>query len=133
MANKARVLIINSNIELIYAFEDWLLNEGCITKSVQVYDLKTKRVRLKNILREFNPDVILYDVSIPYEDNWSFFKKISNIEEAKNLRFVITTTNKRALDKMVGPTNTTEILGKPFDLKEMEEAIRKKTNREVEA
>lgn len=125
MTSKKRILIINSNIELIQAFEDWLLNANCITKSIQTFDLKINKIRLKNILVEFKPDIILYDVAIPYEENWNFYKKISNIEEAKNLRFVLTTTNKRALESLVGPTNTTEILGKPFEIKEMKDILKR--------
>jgi two-component SAPR family response regulator len=84
---------------------------------------------LKEMLLEFKPDAILYDVSIPYDENWKFFRKISNFEEAKNIKFILTSTNKRNLEKIVGPTNSIEILGKPFDLEELAKAIKIATNR----
>jgi two-component SAPR family response regulator len=123
MKEKCRILIINSNIELIQAFEEWVSYKGCLTHSLQIYDLKTGRVDLKKELRKFNPDIILYDVSIPYKENFDFFKKITEFDEAKDCKFILTTTNKRALDAIVGKTKALEVLGKPFDLDEVEKLI----------
>ena len=46
-------------------------------------------------------------------------------EQMKGRRFVLTTTNKRALDGMVGSTNTIEIIGKPYDLDQVVKAVKK--------
>ena len=39
--------------------------------------------------------------------------------------FVLTTTNKPALDALVGPTDALEIIGKPFDLDQLVAAVRR--------
>jgi hypothetical protein len=38
--------------------------------------------------------------------------------------FVITTTNKPALDQLVGENEAIEIIGKPYDLQQVVEAVR---------
>lgn len=123
MNAKAKVLVINSNIELMQALESWLADIGCITKSVQIFDLKTKKINFKNILLSFKPTIIIYDVSIPYDENWNFFLKITSLSITKEIKFIVTTTNKKALESLVGPTNTYEIIGKPFDIVEVENLI----------
>ena len=42
----------------------------------------------------------------------------------KGRPFVITTTNKPALDKLVGETEALEIIGKPYDLAQVVDAVR---------
>ena len=40
------------------------------------------------------------------------------------LQFVLTTTNKPALDKLVGETEALEVIGKPYDLRQVVDAVR---------
>jgi hypothetical protein len=42
----------------------------------------------------------------------------------RGLRFIITTTNKPALDRLVGDTEALEIIGKPYDLQRVTDAVR---------
>jgi hypothetical protein len=39
-------------------------------------------------------------------------------------QFVLTTTNKPALEKLVGETDALEIIGKPYDLRQVVAAVR---------
>ena len=128
MKEKKRILIINSNIELIIALEEWLHSNNCETMGAQIYDLKNDLVDISTLLNNFKPDAIIYDVSIPYEENWKFFKHLTNESVAKNYQFIVTTTNKQALEKFVGKTNTFEIIGKPFELEELEKIITNESN-----
>ena len=65
-------------------------------------------------LRNVRPQAVIYNVSLPYEASWQEFLQVR--EALPDCPFVVTTTNKRALDELVGPTNTIEIIGKPYDL-----------------
>jgi hypothetical protein len=70
--------------------------------------------------------VTIYDISVPYEDNWTFFQMLRKLPEAQNRAFIVTTVNKRVLDRRIGPTDTIEIPGgRADDLAEGHEAVEK--------
>jgi CheY-like chemotaxis protein len=132
MMPRIKAIIINNNFELIQLLDELLTSEGFETRTFQTFDLKTGKVNLQDILKEFKPVVVLYDVAIPYEENYMFFEKIKETvsSELKNTRVILTTTNKDALEEIVGKTNAIEVWGKPFDfdLQELLENLRKEIN-----
>jgi hypothetical protein len=70
---------------------------------------------------------VVYDIAFPYEENWQFF--ITQILGANVLpasHFVLTTINKGVLDKLVGPTPTIELVGKPFDIDALVHAVQQR-------
>ncbi len=69
------------------------------------------------------PDVIVFDVSFPYDLNWQRCREFHAVESARHIPVVVTTTNKRALEEIVGPTPTLEIVGKPYDLRVLADAV----------
>jgi hypothetical protein len=74
--------------------------------------------------------VVVYDIAVPYEDNWTFFQTLKKLPETRNRRFVVTTVNKRALDQRVGQTDAVEIRGgRADDLDPVVEAVQKQVKR----
>jgi hypothetical protein len=49
---------------------------------------------------------------------------VRSSEPVQQCRFVLTTTNKPALDTLVGETEALEIIGKPYDLDRVTAAVR---------
>lgn len=70
------------------------------------------------------PRVFVYDISIPYDRNWKFLELLLTSDAMRGRHVVVTTTNKRALDELVGPTHALEIIGKPYDLDQIVKAVR---------
>jgi DNA-binding response OmpR family regulator len=64
------------------------------------------------------------DVSPPYEESWNLLRLLRDTEALRRRVFVLTTTNKRVLEDLVGPTEAYEIVGKPFDMAEVARAVR---------
>ena len=87
-------------------------------------DLKKGIVDFAKYVDKHNPEVVIFDISPPYDANWTFLRLVRNLEPVKGRQFVITTTNKPALDKLVGETEALEIIGKPYDLLQVVEAVR---------
>ena len=74
---------------------------------------------------EHRPSVFVYDIPIPYEQHWAFLHRMAASDAMKGCRIVLTTTNKQALESMVGPSGAMEVLGKPYDLDQIVSAVEK--------
>lgn len=124
MEEKRRITIIDSDPGIIEFLQDLFQSEGYTTQTANIREIKTGEVNFESFIREFDPNVVLYDVGFPFKQNWDYFKSLRENEIMKDRRTVITTTNKRALDELVGEdTHAMEIIGKPFDIENMINAV----------
>ena len=74
-------------------------------------------------IAKHRPDVVVFDISFPYEHNWNRCKEFLEVHHTDKIPVVLTTTNERALTEMVGPNPTIEIIGKPYDLQRLAHAV----------
>ena len=117
------VAVINTSDDIVTLLRQVLDDEGYRSVSAHIPDIKQGREDLVAFLEEHDPRVIIYDIGPPYEENWTFFRLIQDLDAVKGRRFVVTSTNKRALEEQVGPTDVIELVGKPYDLEEIVQAV----------
>ena len=87
-------------------------------------DLKRGTVDFGRFVTKHRPDVVIFDISPPYAENWDFFKTLRDGAAMAGRGLVLTTTNKMRLDETVGDDSEAfEIVGKPFDLDQIKSAI----------
>jgi DNA-binding response OmpR family regulator len=87
-------------------------------------DLKKGRIDFARYLGQHDPDVVIFDISPPYKENWDFFKTLRDAKEMEGRGLVLTTTNKARLDETVGKDSAAfEVVGKPYDLDQINFAI----------
>jgi DNA-binding NarL/FixJ family response regulator len=89
-----------------------------------VTDFKSGAVDVTKYLAEHDPSVIIYDISIPYDKNWAFLRLLLDSESMRGRKVVLTTTNKKRLEELVGKTDAFEIVGKPYDLEQIVGAVK---------
>lgn len=124
---KPVVAIINTSIELIEALSYAMQQVGYDTVTVTVYELKHKLKTLHDVFKIKRPHVIVYDVALPYQENWNFLQNMKGANEIEDAHVIITTTNKKALETLIGHKTQafeiTGVVGKPFDLDDILHAV----------
>ena len=93
-------------------------------------DLKKGVVDFVKYMDEHNPEVVIFDLSPPYDENWQFFKTMRDSPVMNGRGVVLTTTNKNRLDEVLGEDSCAlEVVGRPKDLREIDVAIQSETRR----
>src|SRR4051794_24098297 len=105
------IAVINSNDDLVQLLRDELARAGFTVVTAHVREFKSGHEDFSAFLSGHKPDVVVYDISVPYEENWSFFQNVRSVPEAQDRHVVVTTVNKRVLEERVGPTGAIEIQG----------------------
>jgi hypothetical protein len=77
-------------------------------------DLRKGIVNFGRYLDKHNPEVVIFDLSPPYDENWKFFKTMRDAEAMQGRGVVLTTTNKNRLDEVLGEdSRALEVVGRP--------------------
>jgi CheY-like chemotaxis protein len=122
-AGKVVVAIFNTNPEVLDLVREALQDAGYATVVAHVDDLKRGRIDLVQFVEQHHLDCIVYDVAPPYDTNWTFLRLMRSSKVMQGRAFVVTTTNKKALDELIGPSDTVELLCKPYDLEQIVQAV----------
>src|SRR5262249_48369744 len=70
-----------------------------------------------------HPDVVVFDIALPYEANWELCASLRK-DPRVGVPFVLTTTNRAAVERLTSAREVVEILGKPYDLDQFAQAVR---------
>jgi DNA-binding response OmpR family regulator len=122
---KPGVALINASDDTVEMVQRMLSASGidCLT-GCHFADLKKGNVDFGQFLAKYDPQVVIFDISPPYAENWKFFKTLRDAKSMGGRGLVLTTTNKDRLDEIVGEDSTAiEIVGKPYDLQQITAAI----------
>ena len=121
---KPIIAVFNSSDDTVEMLRTALEADGLHTVSGHIGELKKGELDFVAFIEHHRPAVIVYDISLPYDTNWNFLKLVRSSQPAQGCRFILTTTNKPALDKLVGENEALEIIGKPYDLERVITAVR---------
>jgi CheY-like chemotaxis protein len=117
------VAVFNASSDTVTLLRDALDAAGFRTVVCHIPEIKQGGVDLIEFVERHAPSVFVYDISPPYDSNWRFLRLVRSSGAVQDLPFVITTTNKPALDSLVGDTEAIEVIGKPYDLQEIVAAV----------
>jgi DNA-binding response OmpR family regulator len=103
--------VVNSNDDLVGVLKDTLERKGFSVVTAHVRDFRTGPRDFGAFLDKHNPSVVIYDIAIPYEENWAFLQTLREHHETQRTSFVVTTVNHRVLTERVGPNEAIELQG----------------------
>ena len=127
------VAVVNTNDDLVSVIRDALIGEGFNVVTAHIRDIKAGRHDFSAFLREHDPAIVIYDLAIPYEDNWTFLQTLRQVREAQNRRFILTTVNKRVLEQRIGRQDVIELQGgRADDLDPLLDHVKKLTASSVD-
>ena len=119
------ITVLNSSAETIEILKIALEEQGYAVSTGHVADVKKGQLDVIDFVAEHQPDVIIYDVAIPYEENWRFLRLLQSSEALKDAKWVITTTHRKRLEELVGECGDVyEVVGKPYDLIQITNAVK---------
>jgi CheY-like chemotaxis protein len=123
------VAVINTSEETAEVMEMALEAEGWSTARGYCIDFKRSRKDLSEFLAQHDPTVIVWDIALPYEENWEYFKTVRKLPAMEERPVVLTTTNSRIVRELVGEVPILELVDKPFSLNELTSAVRRALER----
>jgi DNA-binding NtrC family response regulator len=121
----AVVAVINSNADTVEMLRVFLQQYGFECVTAHVDDIKRGALDFPRFLEEHAPRAIVYDVPPPYDQNWTFLNLLRRLDVMKDRVVVLTTTHKANLEKLVGPTEAIEIVGKPYDVQQVVDMVKR--------
>jgi len=120
------VAVLDTTQESIELLQGALAEAGFATVTAFTLEFKRGQRDLRAFFAECRPQAVVYDIAIPYIENWQFFQEhvlASGVLPAE--RFIITTANRTVLDLLVGPTPAIELIGRPYDLAAVVAAVQR--------
>ncbi|HVL68236.1 MAG TPA: hypothetical protein VM364_13315 [Vicinamibacterales bacterium] len=120
------IAILNSNDDTVEMLRMAFENEGIVAVSAHVSDLRRGEIDFSGFLREHDPRVILYDLVPPYERSWLFLQHLRGTSAGADRHYVLTSTNPARVRQIAGiDEQVFEIIGKPYDLNLIVEAVKR--------
>jgi len=133
VSDKVIVALFNSNSEVLELLREALQASGYAAVIAHVSEVKSGRLDMIKFVEEHQPEVIVYDIAPPYDTNWTFLRLMRNSKVMQGRAFVVTTTNKRALEELIGPNDVVELLCKPYDLQQIVDACTAAFEKQIKA
>jgi CheY-like chemotaxis protein len=113
------LVALNTSADTIEMLKVWFEMHGMIVHTGLVSEFRVHGEGLDEFLEKAKPEIIIFDIAIPYETNWNFLQQLRSRGPLRDVPVIVTTTNERVLRSLVGDIDTIpvhELVGKPYDM-----------------
>jgi CheY-like chemotaxis protein len=117
------LLLLNGHNDTVQLLADWFGALGAVVHHGRTLDLCSNVDTGRTMIETLRPDAILFDLASPYERNWECFKRLKSMGMFGDAPVILTTVNRAALDRLVGPTDAFEVFGTPHDLWRLQDLV----------
>jgi DNA-binding response OmpR family regulator len=119
------VAVINSTPDITDMLRVTLEHAGFVVVTALTFEVREGQVDLEQFISQHQPRVVVYDLAPPYEPNWHLFEHVAAMPVMQGRQFVLTSTNPRHVERLAGRQHQIyEIVGKPFDLGQVAQAVK---------
>jgi DNA-binding response OmpR family regulator len=117
-----RALVMDSSVDTLDLLRQYLEFRGFEVETCDLARLRHDGADAAATIARARPDVVVFDIALPYEENWKLCASLRQ-DPRVSVPFVLTTTNRGAVERLTGARDVIEILGKPYDLEQFAEAV----------
>jgi CheY-like chemotaxis protein len=123
MSNPPVVAVVNTNPDFVELIKVRLEGAGFVVLVMHLADIRGG-LDVGAVLSQHRPQVIVYDVVMPYDRNWRFLQHLRETA-FRDYRFVLTSPNASALARIVGRDEKIyEVLDEGGDIDVLVQAVR---------
>jgi CheY-like chemotaxis protein len=116
-----KVLVLDNSSDILELISTDLQCRGCIVTTGSVSAIRHGEIDGPQLIEAATPDVIVFDVALPYEANWQIAMDLQ-ADPRVRVPFILTTTNATAVRRLIG-RDLIELVGKPYDLDTLYDVI----------
>lgn len=124
-----RVLVMDNSVDTLEVLRSFLEFEGFAVETCNTAKLRSEGADLAAAIAAARPDVVVFDIAMPYDVNWQVCETLKR-DSRVAAPFVLTTTNRTAVERLTEARDVIEVLGKPYDLGQFARAIRRAVERD---
>ena len=119
------VAVVNSSPDTVEILRATLAQAGMTVVCAYTHEIRDGKIDVQNFASEHQPQVVVYDLAPPYDQNWRLFQDVRHTTALNRCRFIITSTNPERAYEIAGrDEHIYEIVGKPYDLLEIAQAVK---------
>ena len=118
--HNAVVVIFNASDDTLDVLTEHLARAHYTCVRAFIREFRQGKRDVSAFIREHDPRVVIWDISVPYVMNWSFLQATLRTPVVQGRQVVVTTANVARLDELVGAsTCAIEISEWPQDLERL--------------